>query len=347
MKAAILVAQNQPLIVDEVELPEKLEYGQVLVKVFYTGICGSQLGEISGAKGDDSYLPHLLGHEGSGVVVSVGEGVKHVKENDCIVLHWKKGAGIEAVPPKYSWNGKVVNAGAVTTFSEYTIVSENRVTKISCDFNMQIAALFGCAVTTGLGTINNNAKLKFGDSVIIFGSGGIGLNMIQGAKMASAYPIVAVDLFDERLEFGKKFGATHTINTKNQDLYNEIEKIIGKSKFDVVIDNTGNTDVISKGYDLTSESGRLVLVGVPRKGDKANFYTLPIHFGKKIVGSHGGDTNPTVDIPKYVKLYEENILDLDSLITNIYTLGNINSAINDMRDGNIAGRCIVKMEDIE
>jgi len=347
MKAAILVEQNKDLVVDEITLPEKLEYGQVLVKIFYTSICGSQLGEISGAKGDDPYLPHLLGHEGSGVVVSIGEGVKHVKKDDCVVLHWKKGVGIEAVPPKYRWNDKVVNAGAVTTFSEYTIVSENRLTLIKCSFNMMIAPLFGCAVTTGLGTINNNAKLKFGDSVIIFGSGGIGLNMIQGAKMSSAYPIVAVDIFDTRLEFGKKFGATHVINSAKDNLQEEIKKIIGNGKFDVVIDNTGNTDVISEGYEFTSDTGKLVLVGVPRNGNKSSFYTLPIHFGKEIVGSHGGETNPTIDIPKYIKLYEKNILDLDEFITNIYTLENINTAIDDMRGGRVAGRCLVKMEHIE
>jgi S-(hydroxymethyl)glutathione dehydrogenase/alcohol dehydrogenase len=136
MKAAILVEQRQPLVVDEVELPSVLEVGQVLVKVHYSGICGSQLGEIDGAKGEDKFLPHLLGHEASGTVEAIGPGVKHVNLGDTVVLHWRKGLGIEGAPPVYKWRGQKLNAGWIATFNEYAIVAENRVTAIPHDSDL-------------------------------------------------------------------------------------------------------------------------------------------------------------------------------------------------------------------
>ena len=136
MNAAILVDQNKPLVIDQVELPQGLEVGQVLVKIHCSGICGSQLGEIDGAKGEDKYLPHLLGHEASGIVQSVGVGVKHVKSGDHVVLHWRKSQGIESGPPRYTWSGKPLNAGLIATFNEYAIVSENRVTPVDTTFDM-------------------------------------------------------------------------------------------------------------------------------------------------------------------------------------------------------------------
>jgi len=179
MKAAILVEQKKPLIIDTIKLPEHLEVGQVLVQVKYSGICGSQLGEIDGAKGEDKFLPHLLGHEGSGIVLAVGDGVKTVKQGDHVVLHWMKGKGIECTPPKYTWNDKQVNAGWVTSFNEMAVVSENRLTKIPDNWDMAIAALFGCAITTGFGVIENDTQIKIGESLLVIGAGGIGLNIIQ------------------------------------------------------------------------------------------------------------------------------------------------------------------------
>src|SRR6516225_2974488 len=163
MKAAILVEQRIPLVVDEIRLPRALSVGQVLVKIHASGICGSQLGEIDGVKGPDSFLPHLLGHEGSGTVIAVGPGVRHVYEGQKVVLHWRKSRGIEAELPVYTWQDRKVNAGWVTTFNEYGIVSENRLTPIPDDSDMDIAALFGCAVTTGFGVVSNNARVKIGE----------------------------------------------------------------------------------------------------------------------------------------------------------------------------------------
>ena len=343
MNAAILVGQNKPLVVDRVELPRELEVGQVLVKIHCSGICGSQLGEIDGAKGEDKYLPHLLGHEASGIVQSVGAGVKFVKPGNHVVLHWRKSQGIESIPPRYTWNGKPLNAGLIATFNDYAIVSENRVTRVDATTDMEIASLFGCAVTTGFGVAENNAKIKLGESVVVFGAGGVGLNIVQAANLLSAYPIIAVDLHDDRLELAKAFGATHTINSNKADAKAMIKTVLGDQGVDAFVDNTGQPAIIEMGYDLTSPKGRVVLVGVPRKGNNVNIYSLPLHFGKTISGSHGGETVPHEDIPRYQKLLDAGRIQLKPLITDHFFLNEINTAIQKMRSGEISGRCLITM----
>jgi S-(hydroxymethyl)glutathione dehydrogenase/alcohol dehydrogenase len=342
-KAAILTELKSPLIIAEIEIPQELKVGQVLVKVHYSGICGSQLGEIDGAKGEDKYLPHLLGHEGSGTVIAIGPGVKTVSIGNKVVLHWRKGDGIEGDPPIYSWNGNKVNAGWVTTFNDYAIVSENRVTKIPDNSELDVASLFGCAVTTGFGVVENNAKLKIGDSVVVFGAGGIGLNVIQAASLVSAYPIIALDIFDNRLELAKEMGATHVINSRDLSLEEISKLILSISEIDAFIDNTGNPKIIEFAYSLIKSQGKVVLVGVPKKGNNINIFSLPLHFGKTISGSHGGESLPQFDIPRYNNLFLSNRLKLKNLISKTYTLDDINSAIEEMRNGTISGRVIIKL----
>jgi len=340
--AAILVQQKAPLALEDVEIPP-VGFGQVLVKVRCSGICGSQLGEISGVKGPDKFLPHLLGHEGSGEVLEIGQGVRHVKVGDHVVMHWRKGTGMESLAPVYQSKLGKVNAGWVTTFNEYAVVSENRVTAVPKDFDPEAAALLGCAVTTGFGVINNNAELKIGQSIVVFGAGGIGLNIVQGAALAGAHPIIAIDLFDNRLELAKTLGATHLINSGKLDAEAEIRKIIGPAGVDVAVDNTGNTKVIELAYRLTSNRGRTVLVGVPPKDSTASIYTLPLHFEKKLLGSHGGESMPEFDIPNYVRLCKTGRLNLAPLVGKRYGIREINEAIDDIRTGKIAGRTIIDM----
>ena len=342
MKAAILVEQRKPLVIDEIELPSTLDIGQVLVKIHYSGICGSQLGEIDGAKGPDAYLPHLLGHEASGTVIAIGPGVKHVKPDDLVVLHWRKSLGIEGAPPLYRWKGKKLNAGWIATFNEYAIVAENRVTAIPKDSDQQVAALFGCAVTTGFGVVENNAQVRIGESVVVFGAGGVGLNIVQAASLVSAYPIIAVDLYEGRLVLAKEMGATHLINASKVDAEKIIQDIIQKQGLDCFIDNTGNPKMIELGYRITKPQGRVILVGVPPKGNDTTIYSLPLHFGKRISGSHGGEAIPNIDIPRYMNLYRSGGMRLKEIISHIYSLDEINHAIEDMKSGKLSGRALVR-----
>ncbi len=371
MLAAILVEQNKPLVIDKVHLPESLSFGQILVKILYSGICGSQIGEIDGIKGEDKYLPHLLGHEGAGIVLETGAGVKSVSKGDHVVLHWREGIGICSETPVYKWEDKLLNAGWVTTFNEYAIVSENRITSIDKDFPLELAPLLGCAVTTGFGVINNDANVKIGESVVVIGAGGVGLSVVQGAALVSANPIIAVDIFDNKLELAKEFGATHIVNVnklqykesrhkKSPDQQNSVQEnadqensknrlesiilnIVGETGADVVVESTGNVDMIELAYRLSASKGKTILVGVPSKKNKASIYTLPLHFGKILTGSHGGDSLPHKDIERYIRLYQSGKLKLEELITARFKLSEINIAINKIRSGEIAGRCIISM----
>ena len=343
MKAAILVEQKKPLVIADIKLPNTLEYGQVLVQVRYSGICGSQIGEIDGVKGPDRYLPHLLGHEGGGIVLETGHGVTRVKKGDHVVMHWMKGAGIESPTPKYQWGNKTVNAGWVTTFSNYSIVSENRVTLIPDDFDLRLAPLFGCAVTTAVGVVNNDAHIKIGHSVVVFGVGGVGLNIIQAADMVAAYPIIGVDLFDSKQDMAMRFGASCYFNSnKTKTLNEEIRRIVGNDGADIVIDTTGNARIIEQAYELTHPDGKTILVGVPKKGNNVSIYTLPLHFKKVLTGSHGGSAEPHIDIPRLIRLYRAGRLKLDEMITHEFSLDRINEAIDVFRTGE-AGRVLVSM----
>ena len=342
MKAAILVENHKPLVVTEIEPPNTLAFGQVRVKVHYSGICGAQINEIDAAKGPDKFLPHLLGHEGSGTVMAIGPEVKTVNTEDNVVMHWRPSSGLQCEPPVYDWNGRKVNAGWVTTFNDQAIVSENRLTVIPKDFDLKLAPLFGCAVTTAFGVINNDAGVKVGQSIVVFGVGGVGLNIVQAAQMVSAYPILGVDLNARKLEMGKQFGLTHGFVAGSRKLADDILNIVGQPGADIVIETTGNSRVIEQAYELTHPDGKTILVGVPTKGDNISIYSLPLHFNKILTGSHGGDAIPDLEIPRYIKLIQAGKLTLDGLITHEFELDQINDALDLFRSGE-AGRMIVRM----
>jgi len=343
MKAAILVKNKQPLVISEVEMPKTLEFGQVLVKIFYSGLCGSQVSEIDGLWGEDKNIPHLLGHEGSGIVLDIGPGVKTVRKDDHVVLHYMKSSGIESPTPKYKWGNKVVSAGGVTTFNNRAIVSENRVTKIPKDFDLKLAPVLGCAIPTAMGVINNEAQVKIGQSVVIFGLGGVGLAISQCASLASAYPIIGVDLHEKKIELAKKFGISHGFINKFETIENEIKKITGNDGADTVIDVTGNSKVIELCYKLTNSVGKTILCGIPRENDNISIFTKPLHFKKTLKGSQGGGSKPDIDIPRYIKLLSAKKINLNGFITHEYSLDEINDAISTLKKGQ-AGRIVIKMD---
>jgi S-(hydroxymethyl)glutathione dehydrogenase/alcohol dehydrogenase len=266
-----------------------------------------------------------------------------VKKGDTVVMHWRPSNGLQSDTPTYLWDGRKVNAGWVTTFNDYAVVSENRLTTIPEDFDMKLATLFGCAVTTAMGTINNDAHVNIGQSVVVFGVGGVGLNIVQAAEMVSAYPIIGIDINEAKVKMAKLFGATYCFNSKTaSDLAGKIRGIVGQAGADVVFDTTGSARVIELAYELTHPDGKTILVGVPKKGDNISIYSLPLHFDKVLKGSHGGGARPHIDIPRYIRLYRAGKLKLDGLITHEFTLEQINQAIETVKSGK-AGRCIISM----
>ena len=301
MKAAVLEKINAPLAIREV-IPTDLKVGQVLVKVLASGLCGAQLHEIRGHKGNAKFLPHLMGHEGCGIVKEIGPGVTTVEEGDKVVMHWRPGSGIESEFPQYILGDKTISSGKCTTLSEESIVSENRVTKVPSDTPPVLAAMLGCSLTTALGIIDNECDLKFGESVAVIGCGGVGLNLIQAAKMRSAFPIYGVDVNDKMFELSIDMGA----DVFSRDMSNV-------SKVDVILDTTGNCSVITKAFDLLAPSGRLIMVGQPQPDANLNILN-PLSFfdgqGKSVRASQGGGTKPDIDIPRYVALANKGILDL-------------------------------------
>jgi len=208
-------------------------------------------------------------------------------------------------------------------------------TRIDDDISFDVAALMGCAVTTGLGIVNNEAKLKIGQSIAVIGCGGVGLNVIQGAVMVSANPIIAIDIHDEKLDMAVDIGATDTFNMKRDSL--------SYLRADVVVECTGLVGMIQRAYFMTVPKGRLILVGQPHYEQVLILHGMRRHYcGKTVMDSEGGQTNPSIDIPRYLNLYREGRFDLDTLITHRYPLTEINKAIEVVRSGK-AGKVILEM----
>jgi len=329
--AAILFEQKTPLRLEEVELP-KLGYGQVLVEVKVSRICGSQLGEIDGVKGPDRYLPHLLGHEGGGIVCDIGPEVTHTKPGDHVVLHWRPGAGIQASAARYRLGSKTINAGNITTFQSLTVVSENRLTVVPANVDFEVAALLADTLTTGFGVVTRNAAVQIGEGVVVIGVGGIGLGTVLGAHLAGAHPVIAVDIYDHKLAKARAFGATHTVNTRQEGLVEAVQGILGGSA-DAIFDGTGNPAILEQAWRLTGAKGRLVMVGVMSHDRHVSLNTQPFHYGKTLVGSEGGMSRPEVDIPRYLRMMSEGRFDPRGFVTHRCKLPEINEAIAAMRGG--------------
>lgn len=334
MRAAILTQLGKPLELVDLVHHSRIAFGQVRVKIKYSGICGAQINEIDGTKGDDKFLPHCLGHEGVGEVIEIGVGVRTVDLGDVVVLHWRPSDGLQCDPPVY-WQadrnpGRQINAGWVTTFQTEAVVSENRVTRLPDCIDLKVAPLFGCALTTAYGVITRDADVKPGQSVLVIGVGGVGMAIVQIAALVSAAPIVAVDLVMWKRIAALNLGATDAIN------------VAPISLFDVVIDTTGKSDVIETAYTLTAKHGKTILVGVPRHDDPITIHSLPLHFGKVLTGSHGGGAVPHEDIPRLAKLVRAGKLKLDGLVTHEFPLEQVNDALALVRSGE-AGRVLLRM----
>ena len=344
MKAAVLYETGKPLVVEDgIEVPA-LQPGQVLVKVAYSGVCRSQLMEVKGKRGEDAYLPHLLGHEASGWVIETGTEVTKTKPGDKVVLTWIKGEGVDCKGAKYKLGNTTLNSGGVTTFSNYTVVSENRCVSLEEGVPMDLAALLGCAIPTGAGIVFNTLCPDKEASIVVFGVGGIGLSAIFGAKIHECSRIIAVDIEDEKLEMAKEFGATDIINGLMEDPVKRIYQMTGGQGVDYSIEAAGKAEVIESAFESTKyNGGRCIIAGHPDCNERIKIDPFDLIRGRRIEGSWGGECKPDRDIPMYVKYHKEGKFLLERMISRVFPLEEINQALSELENGR-TNRILIRMD---
>lgn len=344
MKAAVLFETAKPLvIVDQINIPP-LQTGQVLVRISYSGVCHSQLMEVKGHRGEDKYLPHLLGHEGVGIVEAIGAGVSKVKPGDKVVIGWIKGEGLDAPGGKYPHENYVINSGSATTLAEHSIVAENRVVKLPADFPEKLAVLLGCALPTGLGLVFHELKPEHGKTIAIFGLGGIGMSALLAATTFAPTQLIAVDLSDEKLTLARELGATHTINAAEQDPVAAILALTAGRGVDYSLEAGGTTTTIEQAFaSVRDGGGQCVFASHPKNDLKIQLEPHAFHRGKSIRGSWGGGSQPDKDIPRFADMYKSGQLKLDVLLSKEYRLEQINEALDDLDNRKIV-RALINIQ---
>ena len=346
MKAAVLSRLGEPLgVMSGIECAAP-GCGQVLVKLAYSGVCHSQLMEVRGRRGADAYLPHLLGHEGTGKVIEVGEGVSKVKPNDLVVLGWIKGSGLDGGGVRYrcACMSQDINAGGVTTFNEYALVSENRIVPLPAGVPLDVGVLFGCAVPTGAGIITNDLRPAPGSSIAVFGLGGIGMSALMATMLFECAKVIAVDVSPDKLSLARSFGATHTIDATQTDPIREIHSMTGGLGVDYAVEASGQVSVIEQAFESVRRGGGIcVFASHPEHGKRISIDPYELICGKQIRGSWGGSSRPDRDIPMLAQLYLEGKLPLEKLITKRYTLDAINEALDDL-ENNRVGRPLIEID---
>jgi len=340
-EAALLVQTGAPLVLAELEIPP-LRPGQVLVEIAFSGACGTQVMEWRGDKGEDKWLPHCLGHEGTGVVLEAGGAVTKVKPGDKVVLSWIKGSGVEAGGAVYQWDGRKVNAGGVTTFQRHAVVSENRLTPLPANLAMDVAVLLGCAAPTGMGAVYNVLKAQPGDAVAVFGTGGIGLNAVMAAALVGAMPVIGIDPNPTRRALAKIYGATHVIDPSEADVLDEIRKIVPQG-VDLAVEASGVPDAMAQAVNATRpQGGRAVVIGNARHGAALTLDPAVFNQGKSLLGTWGGDSVPDRDYGRFARLLGSGRFPVRNLLSKPYALEQADQALQDLAAGTI-GRPLIDM----
>lgn len=339
--AAVLTETNRPLSIQPSIKVPRLKLGQVLVKVKYAGLCHSQVMEARGKRGEDRFLPHMLGHEGSGEVVAVGEGVSKVAVGDLVVLGWIRGEGLDAGGTQYESTIGTINAGGVTTFSEYTVVSENRCVKLDSNFPLDLAVLFGCALPTGAGMVLNQLQPKSGSTVAVLGLGGIGLSALLALNKFSLKRVVAIDVSEEKLQLAKEFGATDTV-LMTPEVADEVKDLLGDG-VDYCLEAAGTTQTIETGFALLNRNGHLLFASHPAAGEMISLDPFELICGKTIKGSWGGGSMPDKDVPELMRIIKELDLPVHKLLSHRYSLNEINQALDDLEDRKIV-RALIEID---
>ena len=362
VKAAVLWEVGQPLDIREVDLDEP-KAGEVLVKVGSAGICRSDRHFMHGDA--PIAIPVVLGHEGAGTVVQTGPGVTLASEGDQVILsfvpacgrcrsclegysnlcdlHGATGANMLDGTTRLHADGRDIHhMGKVACFAEYAVLPETGVVPVASPVPMDKAAMIGCSVTTGVGAALYSAEIKAGSTVAVIGCGGVGLNVIMGAALASAGQIIAVDIREAQLEFAMRFGATHTVNAADQDPVAQVKELTGGRGADYTFEVFGSADTTKAAYDMAAKRGIVTVVGIAPWGQEAGINAVDLVRNEKTLrGSYYGSARSRTDMPVMVDLYQSGKLNLDDLVVRHYTLDQINEAYADLDRGEIGRGAIM------
>ena len=360
VEARVVVVPKEagPLSIHAVALPSPGPY-QVLIKQFASGICHSQLHTMHRPRNG----PEVLGHESTGEVLEIGEAVSHLAVGDRVMVTWvprqiSPGDRVpEAARIEFA-DGQVATSSNVFTWADHTLADERYVVKVPSTIEPLVTSIIGCAVMTGAGAVENTANVQAGDSVAIFGVGGVGLSAVVAARARGANPLIAIDLDDEKLAFAKQFGATHVINAAKEDPIAVIRALTTQTDrhtirretvagADFVFDCIGIRKTMEQivpaartGFFGSEPGGTAVLVGVPTTPVELDPIDLLMN-EKRFIGSIGGSCSPDHDFPRYIKWFEEGTLDLNAMVTARYALDDINEATRALAAGEIQGRAIL------
>lgn len=341
--AAVLTECGKPLeIIENIAIPE-LGRGQVLVKIHYTGVCHSQLMEANGARGEDRYLPHMLGHEATATVVDIGPDVSTVSPGNKVVLSWLKGSGVDTGGTIYESPIGKINAGPVTTFSTYSVVSENRCYPLPPQIGLKEGLLFGCALPTGMGMVQNQLSLTPENSIGIMGLGGIGMAALIAAVNCGARLIVAIDTNDDKLALARHIGAHITLNPTSESLAESIQQANQGELLDFIVEAAGSCRTIESAFSLIHrQHGKCVFASHPKHGDKIHLDPFELICGKTIEGSWGGGANPLTLLNQTAN-NKQSLAPLRHLLSDAYPLSQINQALEDLANQKVV-RAIIKLD---
>ncbi|MGI9408283.1 MAG: Zn-dependent alcohol dehydrogenase [Hyphomicrobiaceae bacterium] len=358
MKAAVCREFNAPLVIEDVQLAVPGP-GEIRVKTAACAICHSDISYADGAWGGN--LPAVYGHEASGVVEEVGPGVRNIAVGDHVVVTLIRSCGschycsrgeqvvcstafpLDRQSPLTNASGESYEHGLRTGgFAEQMVVDQSQAVVVSKDMPLDSASLLACGVITGFGSVVNTAGMEAGSNVVVIGTGGVGLNAVQGAALAGANRVIAVDISEDKLKAARAFGATDTINATANDASKQVKALTGGRRADYVFVTVGVKSAIQQAFSFLGRSGSIVLVGMPESGVMVDFDPgILAAIGQRIIGSKMGSSRIQVDIPMLVDLYNQKRLKLDELITGRYPLDQINDAIAGVKNGTALRNVIV------
>lgn len=350
MKAAVLWERRTPLTIEEIDLAD-LEPGEARVKILASGVCHSDLHHIN--RETPFKPPLVLGHEGAGVVEAVGPDVTSVKPGDRVIIMFGSKCGkchfcnsgedylcttpIPGHPRFIRKEERFTQLLGVGSFAEYVNVTASNLVHVPEEVPIECAALLACGVTTGLGATINTVNVKPGDTVAVIGVGGVGMNVVQGAALAGASRVIAVDLVERKLELAQQFGATHLVNAGDTDAVQEIKNLTHGRGADYVFEVIGRPETIKQAYDAARNGGTAVVVGLGAADEEVGFNLGELmRSGKAIQGCFYGSVRPHADVPRYIDLYLDGRIKIDQLISRRFKLEQINEAFDALKAGEVA-----------